>query len=165
MSESKEKTATGLMDVITTFLSSEKPQEVEETKEVKEEVELEEVKEEAPEQKEVKLESELAEGEYELKDGTTFKIDEAGNVVDVVAPTEEEAETEEAAKEEEDSEEMMTAKLSAEISELKEQITKLSEVEPLSAAPQKNQTVKLNKYSSQRPESTMDRVMARIANK
>lgn len=56
----------------------------------------EEVKEE------VKLESELAAGEYELKDGTTFRIDEAGNLVDVTAPTVDEAEREEARKDAED---------------------------------------------------------------
>lgn len=49
----------------------------------------------------VKLTSELAEGEYKLEDGTTFKIDADGNLVDVVAPDPEAAIAEEAAKDEE----------------------------------------------------------------
>ena len=75
-------------------------------------------------------------GEYELKDGTKFTIDEDGNVVGVIPPEEEEAEEPEETPSEE-------AAMAAQIAELKAEVAKLSEVEPVSPAPQKAQSIKM----------------------
>lgn len=127
--EKKElEEAKGLLNSVMTFLSGDKP---------------------AEPKKEVKMESELAEGEYELKDGTTFRIDAEGFPVDVKAPTEEEAEEEEAAKREQDTmmaehkqfkeeNETLKAELSAvnKTLEAKDaEIVELSKTTPISSAP------------------------------
>ena len=141
---SKENKAEALLKEVATYLGLSKEESKEETVEM-----AEETKEEVKEETEVKFASELAEGEYELKDGTTFKIDEEGNVVDVVAPSEEEAETEEAEKDAEDmeaKENLEESKLSAaakEIEDLKAKVTELSATKPVSNAPKKRETVKL----------------------
>lgn len=132
MNENKEVTATGLLDVITTFLSGNSKKE-EPKAEPKEEVAMEETPTEEPKE-EAKFSSELPVGEYELKDGTKFTIDEDGNVVGVI-PAEEEAPAEEAPAEE--------TEMAAQIEALKAEVAKLSEVEPVSAAPQKRETIKL----------------------
>lgn len=133
MNENKEVTATGLLDVITTFLSGNSKKE-EPKAEPKEEVAMEEAPTEAPKE-EVKFSSELPVGEYELKDGTKFTIDEDGNVVGVIPAEEEEPEAEEAPAEE--------TEMAAQIEALKAEVAKLSEVEPVSAAPQKRESIKL----------------------
>jgi len=133
---SKENTAESLLKDVASYLGLSKTETVEETVEM-----AEETKEEVKEETEVKFASELAEGEYELKDGTMFRIDAEGNVVDVQAPSEEEAETEEAEKDVEDMEAKENlAKLSAatkEIEDLKTKVTELSATKPISNAPQK----------------------------
>lgn len=166
MNEEKD-TAEGLLKRLGIHLGVISKEEAEVETEDKADVKMEE--ETTGETAEVKFASELAEGEYELKDGTIFKIDAEGNVVDVVAPTEDEAETEEAEKDAEDmesKENLEESKLSSatkKIEELEAQVTELSATKPISSAPQKKETVKLNRYSNNRPVSTLDRVMARLA--
>lgn len=139
---SKENTAESLLKDVASYLGLSKTETVEETVEM-----AEETKEEVKEETEVKFASELAEGEYELKDGTIFRIDAEGNVVDVQAPSEEEAETEEAEKDVEDMEAKENlAKLSAatkEIEDLKTKVTELSATKPISNAPQKTVSVQM----------------------
>lgn len=129
MSDTKKEAKSLLKDILV-YLGHESKEETTEA-----EVKMEETKEETTE---VKFASELAEGEYELKDGTMFKIDAEGNVVDVVAPTEDEAETEETAKDDEDMEakENLSKQLK-EIEDLKAKVTELSKVKPVSNAPKK----------------------------
>jgi hypothetical protein len=142
---SKENTAESLLKDVASYLGLSKTETVEETVEM-----AEETKEEVKEETEVKFASELAEGEYELKDGTMFRIDAEGNVVDVQAPSEEEAETEEADKEAEDmgaKENLEESKLSEEttkeLEELKAQVAELSATKPISNAPQKTVSVQM----------------------
>ena len=137
-------TAEEAMKVVGSYFGMSKTEPKEETVEM-----AEETKEEVKEEAEVKFASELAEGEYELKDGTMFRIDSEGNVVDVKAPSEEEAETEEADKEAEDmdaKENLEESKLSAaekEIEDLKVKVTELSATKPISNAPQKTVSVQM----------------------
>jgi hypothetical protein len=147
---SKENTAESLLKDVASYLGLSKTETVEETVEM-----AEETKEEVKEEAEVKFASELAEGEYELKDGTMFRIDSEGNVVDVQAPSEEEAETEEASKDNEDMEAKENlAKLSAatkEIEDLKTKVTELSAAKPISNAPSKGakqEPIQLNSVMS-----------------
>lgn len=148
MSENKEKKADSLLKDLGVYLGVIPSKEEAETTEEVKEVEMEaETKEE--ETTEVQFASELAEGEYELVDGTKFRIDEAGNVVDVQAPTEREAEGEEEAKDVQDEmskENLEDSKLSEatkEIEKLKEEVAELSKVKPLGNAPKKAERVQM----------------------
>ena len=74
----------------------------------------------------IKMTSELAEGQYTLEDGTTFRIDAEGNLVDVVAPDPAAAEAEEASKAEEEAVEMARQKaVQEEIEGLKKKVAEL----------------------------------------
>jgi small-conductance mechanosensitive channel len=132
-----------------------------------------------------KLTSELAEGEYMLEDGTKFRIDAEGNLVDVVAPDAAEAEAEEAAKREEEEVAMAAVKkpledeikskteeiealteklkLATEKSEeLEEEVVKLSKTKKIVTAPKKGDKVEKIELTSHM--TYQERVQARLYN-
>ena len=158
MSETKKVTGKDVIDTLQAFLSGQTLEVKEEvkTEEVKEEVVMEaETKEETKEEtKDVQLASELPEGNYVLGGegdwaGTKFRIDENGNVVDVEAMDAKDAESEEEAKDVEDEmskenlEDSKLSKATEEIEKLKAEVAELSKVEPVSNAPKKRESVKL----------------------
>ena len=124
----------------------------------------------------VQLSSELAEGDYTLEDGTKFRIDADGNLVDVKAPDAAEAEAQEAAKAEEEAVAMAAQKKQAEdlatvteelklakekITELEAEQLKLTKTKKIVTAPK---TEKFEKIELTSNMTKVQRAQARFLN-
>lgn len=129
-------------------------------------------------------------GEYEMEDGQVLKVEEEGIIASIGAAEEAPAEEVEAAEEEEmgyatkmeleevkemvkevkemvaamgdKKEEMSSEEVSEE--EILREVLSQPAADPIKHNPETESEKKVNFYSQNRPQTTMDRVMARIAN-